>query len=112
MAGPTSITEIDLAPIPGKTYWNTVREWHEDSIYFLLVDRFHDDRHRAPVPTGTIPGIIRTIITMTCASPLGAGGWTIDHSLKNSAIPITIIAGGKFGAGIHIRSTRMEIFSP
>src|SRR6266851_4785613 len=51
MAGPTSITEIDLAPIPGKTYWNTVREWHEESIYFLLVDRFHDDRNRAPVPT-------------------------------------------------------------
>ena len=51
MAGPTSITEIDLAPIPGKTYWNTLREWHEESIYFLLVDRFHDDRNRAPVPT-------------------------------------------------------------
>ncbi len=51
MAGPTSITEIDLVPIPGKAYWNTVREWREEFIYFLLIDRFHDDRNRAPVPT-------------------------------------------------------------
>ena len=33
MTGPTSITEIDLAPVPGKTYWNTMREWREESIY-------------------------------------------------------------------------------
>jgi alpha-amylase len=51
MTGLTSITEIDLAPIPGKTYWNTAREWREEFIYFLLIDRFHDDRNRAPVPT-------------------------------------------------------------
>ncbi len=51
MAGPTSITEIDLVPIAGKAYWNTVREWREEFIYFLLIDRFHDDRNRAPVPT-------------------------------------------------------------
>jgi glycosidase len=51
VTGPTSIAEIDLAPIPGKTYWNTVREWREEFIYFLLIDRFHDDRNRAPVPT-------------------------------------------------------------
>ena len=49
MAGPISIKELDLAPIPGKTYWNTMREWREEFIYFLLVDRFHDDLNRAPV---------------------------------------------------------------
>ncbi len=51
MTYPTSITEIDLAPIAGKTYWNTTREWREEFIYFLLVDRFHDDRDRSPVQT-------------------------------------------------------------
>ena len=51
MTGPTSITEIDLAPIPGKTYWNTTREWREEFIYFLLIDRFYDNRNRAPVLT-------------------------------------------------------------
>ena len=51
MAGPTSITELDLTPIAGKTYWNTVREWREEFIYFLLVDRFHDDLNRTPVQT-------------------------------------------------------------
>lgn len=51
MADPTSIAELNLAPIPGKTYWNIVREWREEFIYFLLVDRFHDDRNRAPVQT-------------------------------------------------------------
>lgn len=49
MAGPISIKELDLTPIPGKTYWNTMREWREEFIYFLLVDRFHDDLNRAPV---------------------------------------------------------------
>src|SRR5437667_4735845 len=51
MTSPTSVAEIDLFPIPGKTYWNTVREWREEFIYFLLVDRFHDDRNRASVLT-------------------------------------------------------------
>ena len=55
MTGPTSITELNhkklLAPIPGKTYWNSVREWCEEFIDFLLVDRFHDDCNRAPVKT-------------------------------------------------------------
>jgi len=51
MADPTSVAEIDLFPIPGKTYWNSVREWREEFIYFLLVDRFHDNRNRTPVLT-------------------------------------------------------------
>ena len=38
-----SIEEIDLAPKQGKKYWkNCHREWREEFIYFLLVDRFHD----------------------------------------------------------------------
>lgn len=53
MSSPTSLTdkEFDLAPIPDKIYWNTVREWREEFIYFLLVDRFHDNQKRAPVAT-------------------------------------------------------------
>lgn len=49
MTNPTSITEIDLTPINGKSYFNCDREWREEFIYFLLVDRFHDNRVRAPV---------------------------------------------------------------
>lgn len=46
----TSIKDIDLSPKPGKTYWaNCNREWREEFIYFLLVDRFHDDHQRVAV---------------------------------------------------------------
>lgn len=42
-----SIQEIDLKPKAGKKYWrNCHREWREEFIYFLLVDRFHDDKER------------------------------------------------------------------
>jgi alpha-amylase len=44
-----SIEDIDLAPKPGKRYFNLDREWREEFIYFLMVDRFHDDRARSPV---------------------------------------------------------------
>jgi glycosidase len=47
---PRSLNDIDLAPLPGKTYFNIEREWREDFIYFLMVDRFHDDMARQPVP--------------------------------------------------------------
>jgi len=47
MSGPTSIN--DLAPLPGKTYFDLDREWREEFIYFLLVDRFQDDGPRTPV---------------------------------------------------------------
>jgi glycosidase len=48
----TSIKDIDLSPKPGKTYWkNGNREWREEFIYFLLVDRFHDDLERDPAST-------------------------------------------------------------
>src|SRR5262249_19603659 len=49
MAQITSVEEIDLNPVPGKTYFNADREWREEFIYFLMVDRFHDDTDRAPV---------------------------------------------------------------
>jgi Alpha amylase, catalytic domain len=45
-----SINDLDLSPKPGKTYWkNGAREWREEFIYFLMVDRFHDNNSRMPV---------------------------------------------------------------
>lgn len=49
MSAITSIDEIDLSPRPGKPYINIDREWREEFIYFLLVDRFHDDSSRTPI---------------------------------------------------------------
>jgi alpha-amylase len=47
-----SIHEIDLTPKAGKNYWTECqREWREEFIYFLLVDRFHDNHNRMPVQT-------------------------------------------------------------
>ncbi len=43
---PRSVRDIDFSPVPGKRYWNVDREWREEFIYFLLVDRFHDGRLR------------------------------------------------------------------
>ena len=45
---PTTVAELDLTPIPGKQYFHIDREWREEFIYFLLVDRFHDASVRAP----------------------------------------------------------------
>jgi alpha-amylase len=45
----TSIDEINLTPILGKTYFNSTREWREEFIYFLMVDRFHDGAARTPI---------------------------------------------------------------
>ncbi len=45
-----SINELDLSPKAGKVYWkNCYREWREEFIYFLMVDRFHDDHKRRPL---------------------------------------------------------------
>ncbi len=49
MSSPRSVQEIELSPLPGRTYFNITREWREEFIYFLLVDRFHDDASRTPV---------------------------------------------------------------
>src|SRR5207237_5977142 len=51
-ANPTSVSQIDLSPLPGKVYFNSIRPWREQCIYFLLVDRFHDDRARTPATSG------------------------------------------------------------
>ena len=48
MATPTNVAELDLSPIPGKQYRSFEREWREEFIYFLMVDRFHDDAARQP----------------------------------------------------------------
>src|SRR5512135_733510 len=72
----TSTSQINLAPKPGKTYFDFDREWREEFIYFLMVDRFHDDTARKPklqpgrsagIPTpddfygGKIQGITRNL---------------------------------------------------
>ena len=45
-----SINSLDLSPKPGKVYWrNGQREWREEFIYFLMVDRFHDSKQRGPL---------------------------------------------------------------
>lgn len=42
-----SIKDVILTPKPGKKYWrNCHREWREEFIYFVLVDRFHDNNKR------------------------------------------------------------------
>ena len=48
MPAPQSVEDLDLTPIPGKTYFMAPREWREEFIYFLMVDRFHDDQNRGP----------------------------------------------------------------
>jgi glycosidase len=52
MPAPTSVANLDLSPAAGKTYFSSTREWREEFIYFLFVDRFHDDKARTP-PTGS-----------------------------------------------------------
>jgi 1,4-alpha-glucan branching enzyme len=52
MPDPISIGDLDLAPIPGKTYFNVDREWREEFIYFLLINRFQDGVSRQ-IATGS-----------------------------------------------------------
>ncbi len=52
MSQPTRISDLDLDPATGRAaYFNCDREWREEFIYFLMVDRFHDDLARNPVQT-------------------------------------------------------------
>ncbi|MCX5794175.1 MAG: alpha-amylase family glycosyl hydrolase [Elusimicrobia bacterium] len=48
MPEPRSVRELDFSPKPGRRYWSSDREWREEFIYFLMVDRFHDGRERRP----------------------------------------------------------------
>src|SRR5256885_1523811 len=45
----TSITDVDLTSLPGRAYFDLSREWREEFIYFLMVDRFQDGAHRQPI---------------------------------------------------------------
>jgi glycosidase len=45
---PRSVHDLDLSPLPGKRYFSSDREWREEFIYFLMVDRFHDGKERRP----------------------------------------------------------------
>jgi glycosidase len=57
----TSVSNLDLSPIPGKVYFNLTREWREEFIYFLMVDRFHDDAARSPVSSSARSVGIQTL---------------------------------------------------
>ncbi|MBU6481681.1 MAG: alpha-amylase [Nitrospirae bacterium] len=52
MSDPTSIDELDLSPRAGKRYVAFDREFREEFIYFLLLDRFHDGKNH-PVVNAT-----------------------------------------------------------
>jgi glycosidase len=74
-----SIHDLDLSPKPNKNYWkNGGREWREEVIYFLMVDRFHDDAKRKPsTTTGKTLGFgTADQLKKTC-------GGTIKGVLKN-----------------------------
>jgi alpha-amylase len=59
MPDPTSLSDIDLSPVPGKRYFTTDREWREEFIYFLMVDRFHDGAARtAAAGSGRSAGFV------------------------------------------------------
>ena len=51
MSEPISVGDINLSPVAGKTYFSIDREWREEFIYFLMVDRFQDELTR-PIATG------------------------------------------------------------
>jgi alpha-amylase len=48
MARPIVVRDIDLRPKAGKVYADIAREWREEIIYFLMLDRFHDSERRVP----------------------------------------------------------------
>jgi glycosidase len=60
MSALNSISQLDLRPKPGFSYFNIDREWREEFIYFLMVDRFQDDQKRQPVLKGARASGIQT----------------------------------------------------
>src|SRR5262245_30819691 len=75
MADPISVNDIDLTPTAGKTYFSIDREWREEFIYFLMVDRFQDDVVRPVVGgSGRATGL---------ATPNSFYGGTIKGITKN-----------------------------
>ncbi len=97
MPSPTSIDQIDIRPLPGKTYFNTDREWREEFIYFLMIDRFHDDTTRAPiqqsgrssgiqVPDGFYGGKIRGVTrNLDYIADLGCTAIWVSPIFENNA---------------------------
>ncbi len=55
----TSLNQLDLSPRSGKSYMAFDREFREEFIYFLMVDRFHDGRpHPAVTTTSRSTGFV------------------------------------------------------
>ena len=48
MPDPVELKDIDLQPKAGKSYADITRDWREEFIYFLMLDRFHDSSVRTP----------------------------------------------------------------
>lgn len=75
MPDPTSVQQIDLTPVPGKQYFNIDREWREEFIYFVMVDRFQEGVPRPIVSgAGRSPGI---------GTPNGFFGGTLEGITQN-----------------------------
>jgi hypothetical protein len=52
-----SVFDLDLSVPTGREYFNSEREWREEFVYFLLVDRFDDATvRRASGGTGRASG--------------------------------------------------------
>ena len=75
MADPTSLDQIDLSPIAAKRYFTVDREWREEFIYFLMVDRFHDGTPR--------PAVNRPQRSQGFAAPDGFYGGRIKGITQN-----------------------------
>jgi alpha-amylase len=101
MADPVSMNEIDLTPPAGRTYFNLDREWREEFIYFLLIDRFQDDAVRSVVTGagrsagiatpntfygGTIKGVTRHLDYI---AGLGCTTIWLTPVSKTTRVPIT-----------------------
>ena len=61
MPDPVSLRQVDLVPLPGKTYFTSAREWREEFIYFSHGRSFPRRRRTsgapaAPARTGSTPG--------------------------------------------------------
>jgi hypothetical protein len=75
MPDPTSLDQIDLSPIAGKRYFTLDREWREEFIYFLMVDRFHDGKPH--------PAVNRPQRSQGFAAPDGFYGGRIQGITQN-----------------------------
>ena len=102
MADPVSIDDLDLTPVAGKTYFNTDREWREEFIYFLLVDRFQDEpgsaardgswraRPASRTPDSFYGGTIKGVTEhLDYIAGLGCTAIWLSPVFENNAGPIT-----------------------